>query len=537
MRYHPRVSESVRRTRRAASAVPLLSPLRRRADHRPGRVRWSARPAASPITSTPPSPRRRSCCAATGRALFIRRGHEPGLGRLAFVGGFVDAGETPEDALRREVREEVGVELDAIGYLGSQPNTYAYRGITYHVVDLIFVAQLAEGAAPRAIDGVEAIEWHDPLALDPARLAFASMTWALATFQRQRERVSADVAAPFDRALRDAIAGATATMPGVELQRAVDALSRRYRDGAAGPARSGGSPTPSASPTPSCGCRRRPPRSTRCSTPSSVTRASSRRRSPISAPGPARCCGRRCRAGRESVASPSSIAIRSCSASASGLWTADCPLCPGLRPRPHRRQLRTGDLAAADAPAADVVVLSYAIGELTEARAGQAMERALALTSGALVVVEPGTPAGFARIRAVRDRLRAAGATIAAPCPHDDACPMAGADWCHFAVRLDRSRAHRQSKHAALGWEDEKFAYVVAVRDAALLRARAEARVIRRPRKETGHVRLALCAAGGLTDAVVTRRAPTYRAARDASWGDAWPADERATAELDPSIG
>ena len=182
-------------------------------------------------------------------------------------------------------------------------------------------------------------------------------------------------------------------------------------------------------------------------------------------------------------------------------------------------------------------MLSYAIGELTEARAGQALERALALTSGALVVVEPGTPAGFARIRAVRDRLRAAGATIAAPCPHDDACPMAGADWCHFAVRLDRSRAHRQSKHAALGWEDEKFAYVVAVRDAALLRARAEARVIRRPRKETGHVRLALCAAGGLTDAVVTRRAPTYRAARDASWGDAWPPAHDATVELDPSNG
>ena len=136
------------------------------------------------------------------------------------------------------------------------------------------------------------------------------------------------------------------------------------------------------------------------------------------------------------------------------------------------------------------------------------MDRALALTSGALVVVEPGTPAGFARIRAVRDWLRAAGAIIAAPCPHDDACPMAGSDWCHFAVRLDCSRAHRQSKHAALGWEDEKFAYVVALRDAALLRARAEARVIRRPRKETGHVRLALCAAGGLTDVVVTRRAP-----------------------------
>ncbi len=121
-----------------------------------------------------------------GRGLFIRRGHAPGLGRLALVGGFVDAGETPEIALRREVREEVGVELEAIAYLGSQPNTYAYRGVTYHVVDLVFVAQLVAGAAPRQLDGVAAIEWHDPLALDPARLAFASMTWALANFQQQR---------------------------------------------------------------------------------------------------------------------------------------------------------------------------------------------------------------------------------------------------------------------------------------------------------------------------------------------------------------
>jgi ADP-ribose pyrophosphatase YjhB (NUDIX family) len=121
-----------------------------------------------------------------GQGLFIRRGHEPGFGRLAFAGGFVDAGETPETALRREVREEVGVDLEAVTYLGSQPNTYTYRGLTYHVVDLIFVAHLADGAMPRQLDGVAAIEWHDPLVLDPGRLAFASMTWALATFQKQR---------------------------------------------------------------------------------------------------------------------------------------------------------------------------------------------------------------------------------------------------------------------------------------------------------------------------------------------------------------
>jgi ADP-ribose pyrophosphatase YjhB (NUDIX family) len=124
---------------------------------------------------------------ADGQALFIRRGHEPGLGRLAFVGGFVDAGETPESALCREVREEVGVELSEIAYLGSQPNTYPYGGVTYHVVDTIFVARIAEAETPRVLDGVAAIEWHDPHALDPATLAFSSMTWALERFQ-QRDR-------------------------------------------------------------------------------------------------------------------------------------------------------------------------------------------------------------------------------------------------------------------------------------------------------------------------------------------------------------
>ena len=120
-----------------------------------------------------------------GRALFIRRGHEPGLGKLALVGGFVDAGERPEDALRREVREEVGVVLDAVAYLAASPNRSPYRGVSYDVVDLIFVARIAAGSAPRVLDGVAAIEWHDPRTLDPALLAFPSMTAALRVYQER----------------------------------------------------------------------------------------------------------------------------------------------------------------------------------------------------------------------------------------------------------------------------------------------------------------------------------------------------------------
>jgi ADP-ribose pyrophosphatase YjhB (NUDIX family) len=120
-----------------------------------------------------------------GRALFIRRGHEPATGALALVGGFVDAGERPEDALCREVREEVGVEIADVGYLSSLPNRYPYRGVAYHVIDLVFTARVVAGTEARALDGVAAVEWHDPRTLDPASLAFASMRVALETFQRR----------------------------------------------------------------------------------------------------------------------------------------------------------------------------------------------------------------------------------------------------------------------------------------------------------------------------------------------------------------
>ena len=85
-------------------------------------------------------------------------------------------------------------------------------------------------------------------------------------------------------------------------------------------------------------------------------------------------------------------------------------------------------------------------------------------TGDTLLVVEPGTPAGYARIIALRERLIALGAHVAAPCPHDDKCPLAAPDWCHFTQRLQRSRAHKQVKGAELPYEDEKFAYVALTR-------------------------------------------------------------------------
>jgi ADP-ribose pyrophosphatase YjhB (NUDIX family) len=109
-----------------------------------------------------------------GRGLFIRRAKDPAKGRLALVGGFVDPGENAEGALVREVREEVGVELDGLTFLSSSPNEYHYRGTTYPVVDLVFAGTTRQTSA-RALDGVASVEWLDPFAVELDDLAFPSM--------------------------------------------------------------------------------------------------------------------------------------------------------------------------------------------------------------------------------------------------------------------------------------------------------------------------------------------------------------------------
>ena len=170
----------------------------------------------------------------------------------------------------------------------------------------------------------------------------------------------------------------------------------------------------------------------------------------------------------------------------------------------------------------DLVVISYTLGELPQAAAESVLNKAWKCAGKFLVVVEPGTRRGFAAVNAARSALLANAATILAPCPHAGACPMAMAgDWCHFSQRVERTQQHRQLKGGDLGYEDEKFSYIVAAKFAM---PPAGARIVRHPGKHGGHVQLELCTPQGLIESrTVTRSSKeAYKRARKAEWGDSW---------------
>ncbi|MFK0690445.1 small ribosomal subunit Rsm22 family protein [Mesorhizobium sp. IMUNJ 23033] len=169
---------------------------------------------------------------------------------------------------------------------------------------------------------------------------------------------------------------------------------------------------------------------------------------------------------------------------------------------------------------ADLVSCAYVLDEITPASLPKLIDRLWQLTADTLLIVEPGTPAGWQRILAVRRQLIEAGAHMLAPCPHEARCPLAQPDWCHFSRRVARSRLHRLAKDADVPWEDEKFIYVAASRHPATSRA---ARVIAPPKPGSGKVVLKLCELDGSADEkLFTKRdGDAFKVARRLDWGDA----------------
>jgi len=168
----------------------------------------------------------------------------------------------------------------------------------------------------------------------------------------------------------------------------------------------------------------------------------------------------------------------------------------------------------AEKPEADLVVASYVLAELPEEKSGPVACDLWQGVKGALALIEPGTPQGFARIRAA---LIGAGAHVAAPCTHDSACPMTGDDWCHFSQRLPRSRDHMLLKDASVPFEDERYSYVVVTK----AKVASGARILAPPLETKPGLTFKLCDESGLhARFVASRDKGEYRRVKKRGWGD-----------------
>lgn len=173
-------------------------------------------------------------------------------------------------------------------------------------------------------------------------------------------------------------------------------------------------------------------------------------------------------------------------------------------------------------PKADLCILSYSLGEIKPL--GTFLERLWKADIDTIAIIEPGTPAGYQTILEARDRLILLGGQIVAPCPQAKQCPLKGKDWCHFTTRLERTKLHRLLKEGSLGYEDEKFSYLIVSKTNT---HPVGSRILRHPFKGSGFVRLNLCTDEGTNvEKIVSRKdKERYREARDAKWGDFWLKD------------
>lgn len=167
---------------------------------------------------------------------------------------------------------------------------------------------------------------------------------------------------------------------------------------------------------------------------------------------------------------------------------------------------------------AELVIMAYVLGEMAVEKRAAAVQKLWNAAEKMLLIVEPGTPAGYQHLKEARDLLLSMGAHIAAPCPHEKSCPMAEGDWCHFTCRIQRSRLHRRLKGGEAPYEDEKFAYMAFTREPG---RPAKFRILRHPQVRPGHVMVTVCGEDGIKMQTVSKKDGTlYRQMRNLGAGD-----------------
>ncbi len=109
------------------------------------------------------------------RLLVVVRKFDPAKGTYDLPGGFVDPGETAEQAVRREIKEELNLDVAALSYFGTFNNSYEYKGIVYSTTDIAYQCRIEDIDDIKPGDDVESYLFCFCDQLDPERFGLDSI--------------------------------------------------------------------------------------------------------------------------------------------------------------------------------------------------------------------------------------------------------------------------------------------------------------------------------------------------------------------------
>jgi len=110
-----------------------------------------------------------------GEVLFTIRKEDPAAGMLDLPGGFVDLGETAEDAVVREIREELNLKINKMKFAGTFTNNYLFSGIQYQTLDLVFICSVESFQNLQAADDVAGYVFRDPATVKANEIGLESI--------------------------------------------------------------------------------------------------------------------------------------------------------------------------------------------------------------------------------------------------------------------------------------------------------------------------------------------------------------------------
>ena len=122
------------------------------------------------------------CLDDENRVLLSRRGIEPFKGLWDFPGGFLDEGEHPLDCVRRELREEAGVEVEPQRLIGVWMDRYGSDGSAAATLNFYWTARIVEGE-PEPDDDVVELRWFAVADIPLDELAFGHLDEVLRAWQ------------------------------------------------------------------------------------------------------------------------------------------------------------------------------------------------------------------------------------------------------------------------------------------------------------------------------------------------------------------